>query len=37
VKIGGSGRVGGILILEQAVKFDDKQQNEVAFGDVRPQ
>jgi len=37
VIIGGRGRVGGILIDEQAVKFDDKQQNDVAFGDVRPQ
>lgn len=37
VKIGGRGRVGGILIDEHEVKFDDKQQNDVAFGDVRPQ
>ena len=37
VTIGGRGRVGGILILAQAVKFDDKQQKEVALGEVRPQ
>ena len=37
VKIGGKGRVGGILILEHFVKSDDRQQNDVALGEVRPQ
>jgi hypothetical protein len=29
--------VGGILIDEHDVKFDERQQNDVAFGEVRPQ
>lgn len=37
VNIGGRGRVGGILILEHEVKFDERQQNDVAFGELRPQ
>lgn len=37
VKIGGNGRVGGILMREQSLKFEDRQQNDVALGDVRPQ
>lgn len=37
VKIGGSGLVGGMLILAHSVKFDDSQQNDVAFGEDRPQ
>jgi hypothetical protein len=37
VKIGGKGRVGGILMREQPLKSDDRQQNDVAFGEVRPQ
>lgn len=37
VKIGGKGRVGGILIREQSLRFDERQQNDVALGEVRPQ
>jgi hypothetical protein len=37
VKIGGKGRVGGIFIREQSVKFDERQQKDVALGEVRPQ
>jgi len=37
VKIAGKVRVGGISILEQADKSDDRQQNDVALGEVRPQ
>jgi hypothetical protein len=37
VKIGGRGLVGGMLILAHSVKFDDSQQTDVAFGEVRPQ
>jgi hypothetical protein len=34
VNKGGRGRVGGILIDAHAVKFDERQQNDVALGDV---
>lgn len=37
VNIGGKATVGGISIDEHAVRFVDKQQKDVAFGDVRPQ
>ena len=37
VKIAGKGRVGGMSILEQADKSDDRQQKDVALGEVRPQ
>jgi hypothetical protein len=37
VKIAGRVLVGGILILEHAVRFEDRQQNDVAFGEVLPQ
>jgi hypothetical protein len=37
VKIAGRVLVGGILMLEHAVRFEDRQQNDVAFGEVLPQ
>jgi hypothetical protein len=37
VMMGGRARVGGILILAQAERLEDKQQKEVALGEVRPQ
>ena len=37
MKRGGRVTVGGIWMDAQAVKFEDKQQKEVAFGDVLPQ
>ena len=37
VNIGGKATVGGISIVEHAVRFVDKQQKDVAFGEVRPQ
>ena len=37
VMIGGRARVGGMLILAQAERLEDKQQKEVALGEVRPQ
>jgi hypothetical protein len=37
VNNGGRDWVGGILIDEHAVRFEERQQNDVAFGDVWPQ
>jgi hypothetical protein len=37
VMIGGKGRVGGIFIDAHPERSEDRQQNEVALGDVRPQ
>lgn len=37
VVIGGSARVGGISIEEHSVRFEERQQNDVALGDARPQ
>jgi hypothetical protein len=37
VKIGGRARVGGILMDEHAVRFEDRQQNDVALGELLPQ
>jgi hypothetical protein len=37
VTMGGKARVGEMLILAQAERLEDKQQKEVALGEVRPQ
>lgn len=37
VMMGGRARVGGMLMLAQAVRSEDKQHKEVALGEVRPQ
>ena len=37
VMMGGRGRVGGMLRVSHPLRSDERQQNEVALGDVRPQ
>ena len=37
VMMGGRALVGGMLMLEQAVRLEERQQKDVALGEVRPQ